>query len=151
MTIVVIIFFASFRWASFPEAPGIERVGKLIFAQRNSTALSKPLGGSIRTVIAQNLGSLRLPPGMPTWPTQAELHVLPDHRAPIILLTAAFVMPLTFSVWQALLNNFVVERAAFTGAEIGLLKSLREVQVFSRLPPGSCCWLFASNALRLDS
>jgi hypothetical protein len=43
------------------------------------------------------------------------------------LLAAAFIMPLTFSVWQALLNNFVIERAAFTGAEIGILQSLREV------------------------
>src|SRR5210317_583323 len=39
-------------------------------------------------------------------------------------------MPLTFSVWQALLNNFAVERAAFTGAEIGMLQSLREVPGF---------------------
>jgi Major Facilitator Superfamily len=46
------------------------------------------------------------------------------------LLAAAFIMPLTFSVWQALLNNFVVERAAFTGAEIGMLQSLREVPGF---------------------
>ena len=46
------------------------------------------------------------------------------------LLVAAFIMPLTFSVWQALLNNFVVERAAFTGAEIGILQSLREVPGF---------------------
>lgn len=42
----------------------------------------------------------------------------------------AFVMPLTFSVWNALLNNFVIEKAAFTGAEIGLLQSLREVPGF---------------------
>ncbi len=46
------------------------------------------------------------------------------------LLVAAFIMPLTFSVWQALLNNFVVERAAFSGAEIGMLQSLREVPGF---------------------
>jgi hypothetical protein len=46
------------------------------------------------------------------------------------LLGTAFIMPLTFSVWQALLNNFVVERAAFTGAEIGMLQSLREVPGF---------------------
>tara|TARA_R110001599_G_scaffold353688_1_gene595375 strand:- start:60157 stop:61377 length:1221 start_codon:yes stop_codon:yes gene_type:complete len=46
------------------------------------------------------------------------------------LLAAAFIMPLTFSVWQALLNNFVVERAAFTGAEIGVLQSLREIPGF---------------------
>ena len=46
------------------------------------------------------------------------------------LLAVAFIMPLTFSVWQALLNNFVVERAAFTGAEIGMLQSLREFPGF---------------------
>jgi hypothetical protein len=46
------------------------------------------------------------------------------------LLAAAFIMPLTFSVWQALLNNFAIERAAFTGAEIGILQSLREVPGF---------------------
>ncbi len=42
----------------------------------------------------------------------------------------AFVMPLTFSVWNALLNNFVIDRAQFTGAEIGILQSLREVPGF---------------------
>lgn len=46
------------------------------------------------------------------------------------LLAAAFIMPLTFAVWQALLNNFVIEQAAFTGAEIGMLQSLREVPGF---------------------
>ena len=46
------------------------------------------------------------------------------------LLAAAFIMPLTFSVWQALLNNFAIERAAFTGVEIGILQSLREVPGF---------------------
>ncbi|UAA40670.1 MFS transporter [Paraneptunicella aestuarii] len=39
-------------------------------------------------------------------------------------------MPLIHSVWNALLNNFVVEKAAFTGAEIGMLQSLREVPGF---------------------
>lgn len=47
-----------------------------------------------------------------------------------LLLAMAFVMPLTFSVWNALLNNFVVEKAAFSGAEIGMLQSLREVPGF---------------------
>lgn len=47
-----------------------------------------------------------------------------------LLLAMAFVMPLVFSVWNALLNNFVVEKAQFTGAEIGLLQSLREVPGF---------------------
>ena len=39
-------------------------------------------------------------------------------------------MPIAFSTWAALLNNFVVERAAFTGVEIGILQSLREVPGF---------------------
>ncbi|MDD1782409.1 MFS transporter [Enterovibrio sp. ZSDZ35] len=39
-------------------------------------------------------------------------------------------MAMTFSVWNVLLNNFVVERAAFTGREIGILQSLREVPGF---------------------
>jgi hypothetical protein len=47
-----------------------------------------------------------------------------------LLLAMAFIMPLVFSVWMALLNNFVVEKASFTGAEIGILQSLREVPGF---------------------
>ena len=47
-----------------------------------------------------------------------------------LLLAMAFVMPLMHAVWNALLNNFVVEKAAFTGAEIGMLQSLREVPGF---------------------
>ncbi len=48
----------------------------------------------------------------------------------VLLLVMAFVMPLTFSVWNALLNNFVIDKAQFTGAEIGLLQSIREVPGF---------------------
>lgn len=47
-----------------------------------------------------------------------------------LLLAMAFIMPLVFSVWMALLNNFVVEKANFTGVEIGMLQSLREVPGF---------------------
>lgn len=39
-------------------------------------------------------------------------------------------MPVAWATWSALLNNFVIERAAFTGAEIGILHSLREVPGF---------------------
>ncbi len=48
----------------------------------------------------------------------------------MLLLLMAFVMPLTFSVWNALLNNFVIDKAQFSGAEIGILQSLREVPGF---------------------
>lgn len=47
-----------------------------------------------------------------------------------LLLCMAFIMPLIFSVWMVLLNNFVVEKAAFTGKEIGILQSLREIPGF---------------------
>jgi hypothetical protein len=43
----------------------------------------------------------------------------------LILMTVAAT--LAFSVWEVLLNNFAFERAAFTGREIGILHSLREV------------------------
>ena len=47
-----------------------------------------------------------------------------------LLLTMAFIMPLVFSVWMVLLNNFVIEKADFTGVEIGILQSLQEVPGF---------------------
>ncbi len=47
-----------------------------------------------------------------------------------LLLLMAFVMSLTFSVWNVLLNNFSIEQIAFTGREIGILQSLREVPGF---------------------
>lgn len=46
------------------------------------------------------------------------------------LLLLAFAMPIAFSTWMALLNNFTIEAAEFTGREIGLLQSLREVPGF---------------------
>jgi predicted MFS family arabinose efflux permease len=46
----------------------------------------------------------------------------------LFLLGAA--VSLAFAVWQALLNNFAIEQAAFTGREIGILQSLREVPGF---------------------
>lgn len=39
-------------------------------------------------------------------------------------------MSVSFSCWMVLLNNFTVEQANFSGAEIGILQSLREVPGF---------------------
>ena len=57
---------------------------------------------------------------------------LPDrlNTPETLLLVMAFIMPLVFSVWMVLLNNFVIEKASFTGVEIGILQSLREVPGF---------------------
>lgn len=49
--------------------------------------------------------------------------------AALLALMVAGV-PLSFATWQALLNNFAVERAQFTGAEMGVLQSLREIPGF---------------------
>ena len=47
-----------------------------------------------------------------------------------MILVMAGAVPFSFATWNALLNNFVIERAGFTGAEIGILQSLREVPGF---------------------
>ncbi len=51
-------------------------------------------------------------------------------RPEILLYVLAAGVPLSFATWQALLNNFAIERAAYTGVEIGILQSLREVPGF---------------------
>lgn len=48
----------------------------------------------------------------------------------VFLAVATVIMSITFSAWMAMLNNFVIEEAAFTGAEIGMLQSLREIPGF---------------------
>ena len=47
-----------------------------------------------------------------------------------LLILMSIAMPVAFNAWSAMLNNFVVEIAAFTGVEIGILQSLREVPGF---------------------
>ena len=47
-----------------------------------------------------------------------------------LLIVMTIAMTLAFATWMALLNNFVVERAAFTGKEIGILQSIREIPGF---------------------
>lgn len=52
-------------------------------------------------------------------------------RRPEILLTLiAFAAPVSLAAWQALLNNFAIEQVSFTGREMGMLQSLREVPGF---------------------
>ncbi|MEZ9329848.1 hypothetical protein BCS96_17630 [Vibrio breoganii] len=46
------------------------------------------------------------------------------------LILISIVVPVAFSSWMALLNNFVIERANFDGADIGLLQSVREIPGF---------------------
>ncbi|MFN7224839.1 MAG: MFS transporter [Paracoccaceae bacterium] len=56
---------------------------------------------------------------------------LPLWRRPeSLLFLMAAAMPLAFATWSALLNNFVIEVAGFTGVEIGWLHSVREIPGF---------------------
>jgi predicted MFS family arabinose efflux permease len=51
-------------------------------------------------------------------------------RPEILLMLMAVAVPLSFAAWRTLLNNFAIEEAAFTGKEMGILQSLREIPGF---------------------
>jgi len=56
---------------------------------------------------------------------------LPRWRRPIVLLfIMAIAMPIGFSTWNALLNNFVKEVAAFDGFDLSILHTFREIPGF---------------------
>ena len=59
----------------------------------------------------------------------AQLRIKYSSRIALLILMS-IAMPVAFNTWQALLNNFAVERAAFTGVEIGILQSIREIPGF---------------------
>jgi len=55
----------------------------------------------------------------------------PYWRQPVFLLfLMAAAMPLSFATWSALLNNWVIHAADFTGVEIGWLHTVREIPGF---------------------
>ncbi len=61
----------------------------------------------------------------------AEARALPLWRRPeALLVVMAVASPLAFATWMALLNNFVVEAAAFDGLDIGVLHVVREIPGF---------------------
>ncbi len=61
----------------------------------------------------------------------ADARHLPFWQRPVTLLfVLAAAMPIAFSTWSALLNNFVIEVADFDGADIGWLHTVREIPGF---------------------
>lgn len=52
------------------------------------------------------------------------------HQRKTLLFLLAIGNAVAFATWQVLLNNYVVEQAAFSGEQIGILQSLREVPGF---------------------
>ncbi len=52
-------------------------------------------------------------------------------RSPIVMLMLmAVAMQLSHQTWFTLLNNFAIDRVGFTGREIGILQSIREIPGF---------------------
>jgi len=51
-------------------------------------------------------------------------------RPEVFLYLFSAAVPISFATWQALINNFAIEQANFTGIEIGILQSLREIPGF---------------------
>ena len=77
---------------------------------------------------------------------------LPVWRRPYVLLgVMAFVMPLAFSTWMALLNNFVIEVANFDGSDIGWLHSVREIPGFLAVGVIYVLWYVREQALAVIS
>lgn len=51
-------------------------------------------------------------------------------KSKLALIYMAVIMGFVFSVWHVLLNNFAVEKASFTGSDMGDLHSIREIPGF---------------------
>ena len=77
---------------------------------------------------------------------------LPVWRRPVALLfLMAMAMPVAFSTWSALLNNFVIEVAGFDGVDIGTLHTVREIPGFLAIAVILLLILFREQTLALVS
>lgn len=80
----------------------------------------------------------------------SHLSKLPKWRRPeALLILMAIAMPLAFSVWSALLNNFVVEIIRFDGLDIGILHTVREIPGFFAVGVISILLFFREQTLAL--
>ncbi|MEM1429413.1 MAG: MFS transporter [Pseudomonadota bacterium] len=77
---------------------------------------------------------------------------LPYWRRPIALLfLMAAAMPIAFSTWSALLNNFVIEAAQFDGSDIGWLHTVREIPGFFAIGVIALLMVFREQVLAVVS
>lgn len=82
--------------------------------------------------------------------TLEQARALPRWRQPDALLyLMAAAMPIAFATWSALLNNFVIEVAGFTGREIGWLHSVREIPGFLAIGVIVLLWVMREQVLAL--
>lgn len=72
-------------------------------------------------------------------------------RPEILLLLMASGVPLSFATWTALLNNFAIEVSAFSGSDMGILQSVREVPGFLALLVVFALYLMREQTLALVS
>ena len=73
-------------------------------------------------------------------------------RSPVgLLFLMAFAMPLGFSTWLALLNNFTIEVANFSGIEIGWLQTVREIPGFFAVGVIAVLYLMREQTLAILS
>lgn len=80
----------------------------------------------------------------------SNLSTLSKWRRPeALLILMAIALPLAFSVWSALLNNFVVEIIRFDGLDIGLLHTIREIPGFLAVGVISILLFFREQTLAL--
>ncbi|MCI2394346.1 MFS transporter [Aliiroseovarius sediminis] len=80
--------------------------------------------------------------------TLDQARALPFWRRPIFLLMLmAAGMPVAFFTWSALLNNFVIDAAGFTGVEIGWLHTVREIPGFLAIGVIALLMLFREQVL----
>ena len=70
-------------------------------------------------------------------------------RPEALLILMAIALPLAFSIWSALLNNFVVEIIRFDGLDIGLLHTIREIPGFLAVGVISILLFFREQTLAL--
>jgi hypothetical protein len=82
--------------------------------------------------------------------SMSNVYTLSKWRRPeALLILMAIALPLAFSVWSALLNNFVVEIIRFDGLDIGLLHTIREIPGFLAVGVISILLFFREQTLAL--
>ncbi len=82
----------------------------------------------------------------------SQIAVQPRWRRPdILLMLMAAAVPLSFVSWQTLINNFAVEQVAFTGAEMGILQSIREIPGFLAFAVVFVLWIMREQTLAIWS
>jgi hypothetical protein len=69
-------------------------------------------------------------------------------RSPaVFLMTLAFINWLGFASWTSLLNNFAKEAAGFSGRDIGILQSVREIPGFLAFTAIVLFWIMREQVL----